>query len=473
MSTLQSELQKLREIVRAFPARRVLPQNQIRPTRRMLERVLKEIDADAFLPDARLDLVKRQILEAQRSGAGLATLPRSILRDATAVLWPDAADGIDRTDLLHAILQLAESQRSALRRLIEAWILQFDPKNPSVQKAGIAIQRLLQSEHRGILEIWKDISVTYGFFDAATGPELLADRILEEDADALAAHRLDHPLRAVSGYLRATHFALSLRLPRMLRQDDASDTIRRSIRFYAPDGKLRFDEPLPNGAMADALVGAWSTKGDQPSIILRAEVLAFLKRHLGDPRIDVAQRWSGASAETRRTVRAWLSKLALDAFFNVVGRFARNVGMDHQWKSRENFWGQCLRKDLIRDSWLVLGDNVARAIAGHQELQGSYGRLSEGDANHSVLLMQIGNLVFAEWSHNGSLRAWPSDWKNAPSLFRSYYSRAELTAPCIQFPPPAGRNDLTTTGTGGLTHHAGTWQGRVAALLRSREGIRL
>jgi hypothetical protein len=170
-------------------------------------------------------------------------------------------------------------------------------------------------------------------------------------------------------------------------------------------------------------------------------------------------------------VRAWLSKLSLDAFFNVVGQFAESAGMNHQWRAREAFWGACLRNNHIEDSWLVLGENVARAIRGNRELQGSHGRLIDGNANHSVLLMRIGDTVFAEWSHNGKLRGWATDWKNAPKLFRTTYSRSELTAAGIQFPAPRFRPDLGTTDNNGLTHHAGVWQGRVAELLRTREGF--
>jgi hypothetical protein len=144
--------------------------------------------------------------------------------------------------------------------------------------------------------------------------------------------------------------------------------------------------------------------------------------------------------------------------------------MGHQWKARKAFWGTCLQKGHIRDSWLVLGDNVARSIADKAELRGSYGRLIDGDPNHSVLLMQIGNLVFSEWTYNGKLRAWPNDWKNAPRLFGSSYQRSQVTADGLQFPAPADRPDLGTTRSDGVSHTV-VWQGRVAALLRRKEGI--
>ena len=114
---------------------------------------------------------------------------------------------------------------------------------------------------------------------------------------------------------------------------------------------------------------------------------------------------------------------------------------------------------------------MRRSVSDKRELQGSFGNLIDGDPNRSVLLMQIGNLVFSEWTYSGKLRAWNVNARQAPKLFRQEYLREEVTADCLSFPPPRGREgDLEETGTDGVTHTK-VWQGRVAALLRQREGI--
>lgn len=478
MSTLAAELERLRDIAGALPTRRILPTNQMRPTRRVLERILKALDVVPALPEARLEKARRQIIAAQESGTDLSTLPNGVLNDAVWLLWPDAPDGVNRASLRRAILARIGTRKSMLRRLIDIWLLQFTHDDASFVDTGRQIGRHLAADHTGILALWKGIHSTYDLFNATTGPDRLASRLLaESDTQTLAACKLDNPSRATSGYLRAVHFALSERLPKLLLEDRASDVLERAVRFYNPEGHLRFDEKETNGAMANAMVSPWVRMQRQPSDQLRSDVLMHLRHHLGDPRVDSRQRWAGASPETRQTVRSWLSKLSLDAFFNIVGQFAENEGMDHQWKAREAFWGNCLRKNHIEDSWLVLGNNVARHISSNRELRGSHGRLLDGNPNHSVLLMRIGGTIFAEWSHNGRLRAWPVDWKNAPKLFllppTHFYSQAELKESCLQFPPPITRPDLSTLGSDGLTHHEGVWQGRVAALLRRREAMQL
>lgn len=473
MNTLAAELENLRDIVAALPTRRILPGNQMRPTRRMLERVLKALDIVAGLPETRMEEVKRAIVAAQGRRQDLATLPFRELRDAAWLLWPDAADGVDRQQLRRAFFAHMGRRKSMLRRLIDVWLQHFLPSDGTFVDAGRQIDRHLAADHTGLLAHWKESHRAYDLFDATTGPRQLATRILQEsDGQTLAACRLAGPARGTSGYVRAVHAELSAQLPKRLITSPVP-ALANAIRFYAPDGQLRFDEQKPNGAMADAMVGPWVSKQKNLSEGMQKEVLVTLRQHLGDPRVDSRRRWADATEETRRTVRGWLSKLSLDAFFNVVGQFAQNAGMDHQWKAREAFWSVCLRKDFIQDSWLVLGDNVAKAVAHNRELRGSHGYLSGGDANHSVLLMQIGNLTFAEWSHNGKVRAWASDWNAAPSLFAKNYSREMLTAPGAQFPPPANRRYLPVSGTDGVSHFDGVWQGRVAALLQKKEGLQI
>jgi hypothetical protein len=59
----------------------------------------------------------------------------------------------------------------------------------------------------------------------------------------------------------------------------------------------------------------------------------------------------------------------------------------------------------------------------------------------------------------------------AITLFKRTYFRSDLTESGLQFPPPAHRRDLTLTSSDGVSHVADIWQGRVAALLRKREGL--
>lgn len=473
MSTLLAELEKLKALVETMPRKRIVPREQDRPTFKALTHVLKTWDVAARPTEDRLVRTRREVLAAQRSGRPLKNLPPAVLRDGIWLLWPAAKDGIDRDALQVAILDRVGSSKSMLRRLIDAWLIAFDPDDDTFVAVGRRIDRHLAAPQAGLLAYWKEAHKSYDIFDAVAGPGRIADRLLKDSSGRLlAACRLDAPARASSGYLRAVHYRLSAALPQAIRGDQTVDPFERATRFYAPDGKLRFDEPGPNGAMADGLVGAWLGGQRQPSDRMRDMVLTFLRQHLGDPRVDHQHRWARASTETRQRVRTWLSALSLDAFFNVVGHFAGSAGKGKQWAAREAFWSACLKGGYITDSWLILGENAARAVSDREDLRGSYGRLKDPLPNRSVLLIQIGDLVFSEWTYDGKLRAWRSGWKTAPKLFLPRYDRSDVIGDGLQFPRPLERPDLDDGKPSGIRHDPGEiWQGRTAALLLRDEGI--
>jgi hypothetical protein len=469
-----AELDKLRALTEFLRTRSVLPSSQARPTRLAMERVLRTLDASTRPPRDRLEEARRAILDVQRRGGGLFDLPQRITRDSVWLVWPEAGDGINRRALREYILNRIGTDNALLRRTIDAWITAFDKDDESFVSAGKMIDRALAAGHAGLLAHWAEAHGIYNIFDAVRGPERLASRILDDSSGGMvAAYRLDASTRAVSGYLRATHFALSAKLPKLLAGDGALETFQRAASFYAPGGALRFkDDRATHGAMADGMVGPWIGASRSPSDRLKKEVLAFLRLHLGDPRVERQSNWEKASEETRQTVRGWLSALSLDAFFDIIGRFAGKTGMGHHWPARRAFWQACLKAGRIRDSWLILGDNVARAIGDSPELRDSYGRFRDSVPNQSVLLIQIGDLVFSEWTFNGRLRTWKCDSQDAPKMFRSRYDRSTVMRDGLRFPPPRDNQGLGYSSPKGIVHNS-AWQGRTAALLREREGINL
>ena len=56
----------------------------------------------------------------------------------------------------------------------------------------------------------------------------------------------------------------------------------------------------------------------------------------------------------------------------------------------------------------------------------THGLLATLPRRSRSLLMRIGNLTIAEWSHNGSLRIWHAGNADAPELYQADYSAWEL-----------------------------------------------
>ena len=82
---------------------------------------------------------------------------------------------------------------------------------------------------------------------------------------------------------------------------------------------------------------------------------------------------------------------------------------------------------MIVDAWVVLGEDARRAarnvwseVPKHASLSGA------GDASQSVLLLRVGSLTIAEWSHNGRCRVWQDGARSAPRFHAASYAKTDL-----------------------------------------------
>ncbi len=197
----------------------------------------------------------------------------------------------------------------------------------------------------------------------------------------------------------------------------------------------------------------------------------FLLDHLGDPRLR-AQRWHGAGEAAMSLMQRWLTRASLRAFFKLISEYA----LDSQFRYREAFWSACIEKSPQADAWLALGSRIHASARGIEDLKGAYARLDGASGDQAVLLLCINNTVFCEWSHQGALRAWPTDWPDTPALGKPAYSRASLRGQSLPFPPNWKHGSRGTSDGAGLHHHGSDqnrWQGSAAELLQRRAGISL
>ena len=117
----------------------------------------------------------------------------------------------------------------------------------------------------------------------------------------------------------------------------------------------------------------------------------------------------------------------LDLFIKIIERTA----VDHQFKPRKQFWLKYFEKDKISDVTLILAsdaDKIARQMRTEmdntQYMQ--WAKLNLASNDQSVLLMRLGDLVIAEWSHNGAMRFWKSAEKNSPQFHLKEYFASQL-----------------------------------------------
>lgn len=222
--------------------------------------------------------------------------------------------------------------------------------------------------------------------------------------------------------------------------------------------------------LAEALLTPWIKK--TPPDAVRTKLLNYFVKHYLDPRLitsgNPGHHWQGVSEKARDVVRRWLAGDTLRGFVRILEDTADSI-----WTFRQKFWMAYYDAGHIDEAWLVLGDRAAmraRQMFVNQPTM-TYARFMGGAApEQSVLLLKFGGLIFTEWSHNGSLRAFHDSAIDAPNLYKKLYHGDDL------------RNVVSLDFHNGellnpqLTHAAsnhGTWQRKARDFINRQSGIYL
>jgi hypothetical protein len=437
---------------------------------RML-RALGATEASPAPPPADfLETLRRRLVAASRSGR-ITTLPPKDLRYAPWLLWNGKPPAASLSGLLAALLDQACTSAPTLRRVIGAYLRDFDPRMPGIDDAAARIREVLARGERRFGP-WSTAQSEVHLFDPARGPAALADRLLDDDRpdETLARYKFDDVMLATGGYMMAVEDAVRARAPRLLRTH-AELGLYGILRVVEPADKLRFSSRIADTGRA--LLRAWLDSGPEPPTTLQRPVREVLLRWLGDPRLR-PQRWAALGEQEIALMRRWLTRASLDLFFRLIDQHA----LEEHWRYRHAFWLAYLEKGAIADAWLALGRQAHDSAVAIRELGGAYGRLRGPGvtANQSALLLRIGPLVISEFTHIGKLRIWPAEWRNTPQLGDQEYVRDDLSGKCLPFPPNPCRGRGGAPSGQGLSHigsDTSYWQGSAAALIESRTGFKI
>ncbi len=335
--------------------------------------------------------------------------------------------------------------RALLRNVLRLW--------PSELAAAPAIFRTLSSQldiaTSPRLREWYRRARDYRLL-SKDGPERFA-RLLLSDGRTHAAILEDAGLvgeLAQSGFLAAVDRMLVAGLNSELKSK-AFNSLEPVLRLIAPSGAMTFKAEA--ASVAEALLSPFVKQA--PPAEVRNKIGGFLLKQLHDPR-STQTGWAGVTHASRGVMLKWLVEASLEQFFDLIGRWAH----EEHWRYREAFWSAFHKKGHIDSAWVVLGVNAAAEAARRwREAPPAHGRLVGGSADHCVLMLEIGELTIAEWSHNGACRVWRSNNKHRPELGQREYSQYRLQSNPDVWRPHSGNTNYV-------------WQQKLADTIREQSG---
>jgi len=445
-----------------------------------LEDAVRHLDEVAVqTPPPMMEIGIRLRLSYQRSrSTNYADLSQSEIRKLPYAYWIRGEAPLPEIDAKLVQLYWNEYLPSAIQsspRRAKRWLSplfftyceHFDPTSPSFIDFVQKLNKVIPLGQGVIAEKLRDLQLRLGFFTPSAAPRNLAAVFFlnqSKSIDTLMAENLLWPSFISSG-LGTSIFKAGLSL--------SSEKLKESQTIYRLlDWNKRLPSPVVQTelrvAFADALLKPWGRQ--IPADAIKGVLIEFFVRVYKDPRYESHRQfqWHGVSPQSLATILHWLTGDTLRGFMKLLQKTADDI-----WMYRQKFWMAYYDKGYIDEAWLALGQDAlweAKKLLVDEKGMG-YGTLEGGAANNqSVMLLKIGDLVFTEWSHNGSLRAYKESDKNTPKLYRKTYHGTDLrNAQSIDFHDGMNLNP-------GLVHsHSdkGTWQRKARDFIKSNTGANM
>lgn len=415
------------------------------------------------------DLLNR-LLQARATGTWSGISPRD-WRYAAECLGMGKPSLIEDEIFLDEYLEQLRGQRSrlAVSRLIRFYLTYFDPSHSGIHKIAAFLKEIVTQWKWS----WAKRQDTLGIFDVKTAPENLAKYVMRSTTtpnEAMDEAGFGGSLYGsrLAGY--AYMFAARDIYGMLIKTPESLPTIKRFTSWGMNGDRLAIEStpkekasrfafgstPKAMTKMAESLLLPWV---DQ---VAPDDVRAFIEAHLlsllHDLRIDPS-RWLDVDEKAKRVMRRWLTRASLEQFLDIVDRTAQS----HMWPARRKFWYAFYESKFMLESWVAFakdGATLARHLASEKENPaiGNFGVLASGGVSkdHAVLIMHIGDLVVADWSHSGKCHIWLPGNVNAPKLYHPTYHRDELV----------NSSDFNKI-------HGGNWQDDVHEFIRRHTGITL
>lgn len=408
---------------------------------------------DSVEPEDAPAVVQR--IWARYEQVGFERLELRDLRMLAETLWVTPNPFLVDTKIFTALgSQLrARKTRRILYALLTSYIAGFDENSQHTT----AIAKFLAEEAKDYGFSWLSAASELNLFDSHNAPRTIADQAMASSEDPTNfLFRKGLPVFQSGNGLPLSAFRAAAKKVKATSQNREQQTLKLLEWAQTPQGDERF--PTVAEALADALLSPWPLS--PPPGDLGAQIVKFLIRHYKDPRMYPAN-WDARIDHSRphdkklqAIFRRWQTGRSIERFLSVVGRYANR----EQWKYRKSFWMSYFSRGYITDAWVVLGQNP-RAVLKTDDLA-EVGLLGPGRlADHSVLVMKIGDLTIADWSHNAKCHMWRKNDRGAPRLFMKHYPVESLSS-----------------GTWSESHTAsdhGNWQRKFSDHIYKQTNVRL
>lgn len=409
-----------------------------------------------------------RLIALWESDGDFSSLRRREVRAAARHIFSDDGQGrkiADDPSRLTGLLAHpgATDSAQAIKNFATAFIASFDERRPdTMEKLARHVHGAVAERRHDVLDLW----ISAELIDARKGAQKLAARVLSNGCpvvDSFEALRIPEMIRGEGLARAAFSLACSYVQEKGAKNPSLIDTLVdwATQAGDAGGGRIQMRFPDKVGEIVNALLLPW--RSSAPAKDVERKVCNFVIGAVGDPRfVGSSAQWADVDEKAREVLSRWLTRASVLQFFDIVSETMKAPDEKRMWRYRRKFWSAYLPH--ITDAWVAFGsqgEHLARETARRTEDNNfkRFGLLNGAVAGtHAVLIMTIGDLTIAEWSHSGKCRMWLRGHPNAPKLYASHYRAADLRW--------SDWWEASHTG-----NEAYGWQGKFAEKIRRETGV--
>ena len=318
------------------------------------------------------------------------------------------------------------------RRLALAYAQTFVSKSPATQMLG----EFLDSHAQLLGETWNSLIKRFQIFTPAYTLQLLTKTLLDSRFDCHNGYVKKLEMLGLRNAVAVSRlgvevFVKTMEQAQVILTATPTQKTFQHVMALASDGANGFamQGAEVSRTVANTLLLPYQDRTPEPEI--KSEIERYLLQRLGDPRLNKF-RWNPVDESANAVMRRWLNKVSLEQFLRIVDKVVNtDENAKRMWSIRRDFWTSYLTNGHLRDAWCAFGSlcsieahSLARQAGvktkNYAEIIGNI------EQNHAVLIMHIGSLTIADWSHNSKGHIWNTHLPPSPKLYELQYHKSKL-----------------------------------------------
>lgn len=311
----------------------------------------------------------------------------------------------------------ASTRRGLLSAAMKLYLATFDPQAPHTLALA---ESLRMAQSRLPLRVRRLLDRIPELLTPAKAPDAVAERMVPMDDPYRGLKALGLAAPHGPGLMDHVHLAY---LRQVGPELSTLRGVERLLGWLKPAGQ----QPRQSGAAdaISALLRPWIRR-DAPEDI-KTRLVRALTDFYNDPRTRPGGVWVNVDPDCRAVFLRWLTGASLKFLFEVLDESQDS----HMWEERHRFWWDQYQRGNIKAAWVAFGEEgwriACRRFGGAPPYP--FGRQvsdSGDDRNKSLLIMQIGERIIIDGTHNFKVHIYAVNYAHAPKLYLREYDCSKI-----------------------------------------------